>query len=125
MKIDRISYSKIIPIGSYCNERIGLEASIDEGDDVETSMQKLKDLVNSLASNQIQVVESGNGELPVENRTPKEQQIANFKEAITTCTSMKALEMFKKLVDRENLPALTEAYDNKLKSFSNDRLHQN
>jgi sulfur carrier protein ThiS len=112
MTVDRISYSKIIPIGAYCNERIGLEASINDGDNVETSMQKLKDLVNSLASNPNQVVESGNGDILVERPTDRVEAIIYD---LNSCTDKKILETYK--IIAKNYPKIQEAYDKKMGEF--------
>jgi hypothetical protein len=48
---------------------------------------------------------------------PKEAQIKNFIEAISTTTTIKSLEIFQKLVDRENNPALTTIYNQRLKEL--------
>lgn len=59
--------------------------------------------------NQVSVIQS--------DKTPKDVAIDSQIEAISGCTSLKSLEIFKKLVDRENVPRLTEAYVKKLHSF--------
>lgn len=53
-------------------------------------------------------------EPPVINQEPKEKAIENFIEAIRTSTTLKGVEIFRKLVERENNPSLTEAFENKL-----------
>lgn len=56
------------------------------------------------------------GALPV-SQVEEVDEKGGFLEAIKGCTSLKSLEIFKKLVDRQNDDALTEAYNNKLKDF--------
>src|SRR6516164_2296515 len=51
MKIDRISYQRVFSIGMYQNERIGMEASLDENENPEVAISLLRDKVNSLCSN--------------------------------------------------------------------------
>jgi len=48
MIVDRISYKKIFPLGSYTTEHIGLEASLDEGENPETALSNLKTMVEEL-----------------------------------------------------------------------------
>jgi len=45
MKIDRISYQKVFPLGLYINERIGVEVQLDEGDSPEDALLHAKDMV--------------------------------------------------------------------------------
>ena len=48
MRLDRISYKKIFPIGSYINETIGVEFQIDETDDWEETFVFAKEMVEKL-----------------------------------------------------------------------------
>lgn len=45
MKITRISYSRVYSLGNYENEKIGMEATVDEGDDILKSYVELKNAV--------------------------------------------------------------------------------
>jgi hypothetical protein len=38
MKLSQISYQRVYPLGSYSTERIGLEATLDEGENPETAL---------------------------------------------------------------------------------------
>lgn len=132
MKLDRISYSKLLPTGVYANERIGLEAELNSGDDAEISMDILRNMVAQLHKKyNPQYYQPNDGynvdgvpniavgeplSVPIEI-TPKDKQLQNFIEAINTTTSLKALEIFRKLVERENNIQLTEAFQAKIKSF--------
>jgi hypothetical protein len=48
MKLSQISYQRVYPLGSYSTERIGLEATLDEGENPETALLHLKILVEEL-----------------------------------------------------------------------------
>jgi hypothetical protein len=48
MKLSQISYQRVYPLGSYSTERIGLEATLDEGENPETALSHLKILVEEL-----------------------------------------------------------------------------
>lgn len=123
----KVILHKLFPYAPYLNEYIGFEMDIPDDGDPIAEVETLRQLAEKSHRERYPQLYQNGSELIVESFAPpvqqvvkvssKEQQILNFKEAITTCTSMKALELFKKLVERENLPALTEAYDNKLKSF--------
>lgn len=48
MIVDRISYKKVFPLGSYVTEHIGLEASLSETDNPQTELEHLKVMVEQL-----------------------------------------------------------------------------
>ncbi len=48
MIVDRISYKKIFPIGSFVNETIGMEAELEAGDDAQECLVKLKNAIEDL-----------------------------------------------------------------------------
>lgn len=43
-----ITYQRVFPLGSYSTERIGLEATLDEGENPETALSRLKIMVEEL-----------------------------------------------------------------------------
>lgn len=45
MEITRISYSRVYSLGNYENEKIGMEATVGEGDDILKSYVELKEAV--------------------------------------------------------------------------------
>ena len=119
MKLSQISYQRVYPIGSYATERIGLEATLDEGENPETALSHLKILVEELHQETLK-------SLPTDDfrgthvRSVVEEpvdKIQSWKTVISMCTSITALERFKPQVDRENNQELTEAYNNKLQSL--------
>jgi hypothetical protein len=88
----------------------GMEAEINPAENPIDEWIKLKELVQ-LAMNQS---DSMKGTVVTQvDRTPKEQAIDNHIEAINGCTSLKSLEIFQKMVDRENNDLLTDAYNHK------------
>jgi len=43
-----ITYQRVFPLGSYSTERIGLEATLDEGENPGTALSRLKIMVEEL-----------------------------------------------------------------------------
>ncbi len=119
MKIDRIQYQKVFPIGSYATERIGLEASLEDGDTPEFELANLKKMVDDLHSATIATLEETRGtttktieEQTQDNKTPLQM----MEDAINQCSTVPVLESFKLIV--KNNPDLQPTYDNKLKSLT-------
>ena len=48
MKLSQISYQRVYPLGSYSTERIGLEATLDEGENPQIALEHLKTMVEEL-----------------------------------------------------------------------------
>jgi hypothetical protein len=48
MKIDRISYQRNYPVGAYQSEKIGVEATVDEGESVQDALNACRDLVEKI-----------------------------------------------------------------------------
>jgi hypothetical protein len=119
MKIDRIAYEQLYPTGVYANQRLRAEATVDwEKDDIMECYKTLQSAVEKafVALNpQIKWEEKDTQkEIVIDT---KEKQIQNFIEAINTCTSLKSVDIFRKLVERENNEQLTQAFDKKFKSL--------
>lgn len=117
MQIDRVSYQRVFAIGNYVTERIGLEASLDPGDNPETELSHLKQMVNELHSATIASLEEFRGTKVVDVKEEPVDKIASWKEVIKSCRTIIALERFKPQVDRENNEELTETYNGKLKEL--------
>jgi len=117
MIIDRITYQKVFPISTYCTERIGLEASLDDKENPEEALNKLKVMVDTLHAETLTQLESYRG-TQVRDIEP-EDKIQSWKTVISMCTSITALERFKPAVDREKNEELTQAYNDKLKNLQN------
>ena len=119
MQLDRISYQRVFPIGNFATERIGLEASLDKDENPEEALNKLKVIVDTLHAETLTQLDLCRGSKVVDVVEPKDA-LSNFIEAITTCTTIKALESFKKLVEMQNVPELYEAYSETLKRLQNE-----
>jgi hypothetical protein len=141
MKIDKIAYEQLFPTGVYANQRYRAEATIEKGDDIQKCYVELQQCVNKVfnemnpqinwsdrlsdsagLNNQFPMfhpstgITSGlNGSQPTALSPP--DKIDSFIATINYCTNKKFLENFKKRVDEEKSERLTEAYNNKLKSF--------
>ena len=109
MKIKEVSFSETFPMNNGHFQKIFVTAEIEGDDDPKKALYEAKKLVNNF------FYESNKAE-----EKKKEEPInkeSGFIEAINSCTSKKSLEVFRKLVERENIPELTTAFENKLKSF--------
>jgi hypothetical protein len=111
MRIEKIAYEQLFPTGVYQNQRYYAEATVDwEKDDIVECYKTLKSCVKNT------FIELNPEIPPIQEEQPTDK-IDSFIATINYCTNKKFLENFKKRVDEENDPRLTEAYDNKLKSF--------
>jgi len=119
MKLSQISYQRVYPLGSYSTERIGLEATLDEGENPETALSHLKILVEELHQETLK-------SLPTDDfrgthvRNVVEEPVDKIKgmiQVINLCSNITALERFKPQVQRVDNQELTEAYNNKLKQL--------
>ena len=108
MIVKSVSYSRTYPITNGW-EKIFIEGEVSGDEDAREALYECKKIVNNFH------YESNKAE-----EKKKEEPInkeSGFIEAINSCTSKKSLEVFRKLVERENIPELTTAFENKLKSF--------
>jgi hypothetical protein len=114
MKIRVTGYSHTYPLGvSGQFEKAWIEADMDESDDIQTSLQFLKQQVeqfhkesnpNALTVTSVKVVE--------ENKSPEEKMLAQINEI----KDVKVLESFKLLASRNE--KIKSAYDNRLKQLT-------
>lgn len=119
MIVDRISYKKVFPISSFCTEHIGLEASLDKGENPEEALNKLKVMVDTLHAETLTQLEEYRG-TTVRDISPDKpaDKIQAFKETLDMCKTVVMLERFKPQVDREKSEELTIAYNKKLKELT-------
>lgn len=115
MKVDRISYQKVFPLGMYINERIGLEIQLDDGEDATIALSKAKAMVESfhIENNKGLYVEVNQEAIPIQK--PEEIRIGLLIQDIESCKDIKTLESYKLLV--KGKPDFQKAYDNKLKQL--------
>jgi hypothetical protein len=130
MKVDRISYQRVYPIGLYVNERIGVEIQVDEGEDSTEVFNHAKKMVDGWH-------ESGKALLPTDvplaennyidegiNGAPQSDSFpeVGMQAAIKTCSSVPVLKTFRKLIyDIQKDPVLMEMYENKLRELSTNK----
>lgn len=97
MKITTVTYSRTYPTGLYANEKIGMEATVDEGDDVGVVLSILKancDEINKKNNPQLYtetIVTPTITQEPEEKLTPEEME-KNTIDGINRCTTIKELK---------------------------------
>lgn len=148
MKVTIVSYQRTYNLGSYNSEKIGLEATIDEGEDVKNVADALrimcdvmhkennphlyqeKDVVKEWMNNPI-FYPSTTEPLPTttisasvyssygEPSNPLTQE-QKIHNLITQSTSLPELEQYKLLSNNKKYPSLKEAYTQRLKELTNE-----
>lgn len=96
---------------------IGGEFSIKPGQTAEQAWEVALERIEAFYQSKFGSNPSPTRDIPTE---PKDK-IQGFVEAITTCTTIKALETFKKLVEMQNIPELYEAYSETKKRLDNEQ----
>jgi hypothetical protein len=113
MNIISVNYNRTYSIGPFLNEKIGVEATIEEGDnpiEVLKSLKELADSFNKIANPHLE--ESQPPEPIVLPIAQIEKPIGkSMVEQIMSCDSMKVLESYKLLV--KNNDEWKAAYDSK------------
>ena len=132
MKIDRVSYQKVYAVAAYVTERIGVEASIDEGQDpkfVLAELKKLCDEVNQANNPHLYANQKPNAVYPLtpdDVFTERLMQMPDINEEeidppslinqMTTCTSPVVFKIYKNLVKTDEEK---EFYDKKMEELLN------
>jgi hypothetical protein len=100
MKIDRVSYQKVYAVAAYVTERIGVEASVDEGQDPKLILAELKKLCDEVnQANNPHIEQSQPSEPEVLPVTPVEKVIGkSMVDQIMSSGDMKILETYRLLV---------------------------
>jgi hypothetical protein len=118
MKIEKVSYQKLFPIGSFLNERIGFEASVDPHDDIHEVMGELKLLAESCHT---PLADLGAGEQPIPEQQveyvpkTKDEMVKGVIREIGTCKERKTLEAYHLLA--KNNPEILPVYNKKMEEF--------
>jgi hypothetical protein len=109
MKIEKVSYQKLFPIGNFLNERIGFEASVDEGDDIFETLGKLKRMADQFhaENNAANIVPDSENSSHKENS--EDREIGLKPEAIMSCKELRVLETYRFVI--KGKPALEAAYN--------------
>jgi hypothetical protein len=125
MRIERVSYQKIFPTGMmYLNHKLGVEIQLDEKDNPDEAFQLAKATVEkwNLESNPGMAVAmeymNGNGGKVEPVERSRDEIIAAHLQTINECKTLRNLEMFASMVQRENEDVLYETYHQKKKELS-------
>jgi len=119
MNITSVSYVKLFPLGMYINEKIGVEVSLEAGEDAMLALDTARNLVHEYHEKNNPIPFAGvtaiadNPTIPnvqVDKEPPK-----SLVEQIESCTELKVLESYR-LIAKTN-PECQTAYDNKLKEL--------
>lgn len=113
MNITSITYRKNFPVSQFIFETIGVEVMVNDGEDPEKILSEAKQWVE----NHHVPMESMMGTQVRDIEVEPKSKISSFVEAINSSSTLKGVEIFRPLVTRENIPELTEVFENKIKSF--------
>ena len=115
MKIERVTYQKVFPLGQYVNEKIGVDYLLQENDDPKAALQAAKDLCEEFHR------ESNNFPMPFQTETSipatipdiqiTKEEPKSLEDQIKDCFTKNQLQEFR-LIARMN-PKLQEVYDNR------------
>lgn len=124
MKYEKIIFIYPFNIGSFLNAKAGLEAIIEEGDNIDECWDKLRSDVKRLVAKEQGVIydgPSGNkylldevGQSPTPK--PQEQRIGILASDILSCSDLKVLETYKFIKDTSQ--ELKQAYDERFAELS-------
>lgn len=141
MTITKVKYEKLFPTGAYANEKIGFEAEIgsvtlfneellEAGirpvriETPEEVISNLRSLAESIHKQAYPHLYTESGKLityeqvtDVQVGRTREDEIKAHLQTINECKTLRNLEMFAQMVQRENVDVLYEAYHNKKKEL--------
>lgn len=153
MKLEKIYFEELFPIGPYANQRLYLEASVGEYDDILECYGILKNTVEEAFKKhnpnigevhqtdwkpETKLFMEAMGDSPKDfpynlsketmtiqtKEKRKEEVVASLMLAIELASSKTATEFFRKRVQDINDEKLTEAFNNKMKQFESPELIQ-
>lgn len=116
MRMDRITYQKIFPIGMYINEKIGVEMILNEGDSAMDAIAEARKFVH-----EAHLKYSSHSTEPFEEvvqqieKKPILTKLDSLINDINTCQEIRVLESYKLIV--KNNKVLQDAYNQKLKEL--------
>ncbi len=120
MKYDKLIFIYPFSIGSFLNAKIGLEATLEEGDNIEECYHKLSEEVKALARKEqvglFEIIEPAN-EMPQQGwtsytppkNTVEERRIGDIDKDIRSCKDVRVLETYRLLVKKN--PEFKPVYD--------------
>lgn len=104
MQITTVSYQKTFNIGSYQSERIGVELSVEQGEDATLALDTARNLVHEYHQNNnpIPIYEDANlPERQVDKEVQPNQKLSKEEQqklAISSCQDIKTLESYRLIV---------------------------
>jgi hypothetical protein len=114
MKLDRIAFEQVFPIGVYSTRRFRAEAVVTEGEDIISCYNELHRII-------MEAQESIGIGIPSDTHhadTAIDSKIKAFIDTINMCNDVAFLENFRKRVEEENNDALTNAFNRRLHELS-------
>lgn len=122
MQITTVSYQKTFNIGSYQSEKIGVELSVEAGEDATLALDTARNLVHEYheKNNPVPIYEDAvlpetqldKGVQPSEKLTKEEKQML----AISSCQDIKTLESYRLIVKKYDY--LQPVYDETMKKLT-------
>ena len=121
MQLEKVNYQKVFAAAAYQNEKIGLEASIDKGEDPLEVLAELKSIAEKFHKENnpglyIQTNPEPSTGTPLLIQEPR-TAVPLIIQDIGTCTSIKTLETYK-FIAKSN-PEIQAAYDSKYNELQN------
>ena len=114
MEIKMVSYQEIFNLGNYCSQRIGVEVSVNPGEDAKQALEVARNLVHEYHQ-QTAPEEIQRGTV-VRDLEPSLEEMPLI-DQIRSCKELKVLESYKLIV--RNDEELNNAYRTKLIELSN------
>lgn len=125
MNIKNISYTKTYNLGNYSSEKIGVEISINEGENAIEALRTAKELCDTyhkettanlpMESTVVSIPIEEIMEIQAPKKSSKERQEQTLIDSINSCTELKVLESYRLIA--KSKPELQSAYDLKLQSL--------
>lgn len=126
MRIERVSYQKVFPLGMYINEKIGVELILNEGEDAMEALAEARKVTHDFfdknnpepfVSGVKTILEEPTGDVVIVPKlSSKEKQRLSLINSINSCDKISDLESYK-LISKSN-PELQTIYDNKLNELN-------
>lgn len=117
MHIDKVMYQKTFNLGSYCSHKIGVEVSIDEGEDAKEALNIAKSLVEEYHKESYVVIAHEELLPEVQKKNCVESTVNYLIQDIESCKEIKVLESYK--IIAKSKPELQKAYDKILLVLTN------
>ena len=117
MNISLVSYQKTYNLGMYQSEKIGVELTLNEGEDAKEALDTARLLVEEYHRENNKELEEMRGVQERIINQPPTTGIQAIINDIGTCKDIKVLESYRLIV--KNNPELQETYNHKLNQLQN------